>query len=220
MRRACLPCHTEFSFAAALAPLKLKLLSDARRQLLARGDLAPSEAAHAIKGLCSHYGYLIEDVEMWDKGNFPLEDVPPVPDEDLADVREAEHYLRRQLPERIGLAVEEAAAGIHDTPPLSSEDEDVSTESEVRRAVADTLACAAHRPALMCRTACVSAQNDEEGENNGDDTGLADDEELCEQLSQNSIGQGAEVCPPNAVCGCVDVWGRRVLVVVGVWCSG
>ena len=51
--------------------------------------------------MCSHYGYLIEDVEMWDKGNFPLEDVPPVPDEDLADVREAEHYLRRQLPERI-----------------------------------------------------------------------------------------------------------------------
>ena len=108
-------CHTEFSFAAALAPLKLKLLSDARRQLLARVDLAPSTAAHAIRGLCSHYGYTIEDVEMWDKSKIPLEDVPAVPDEELADVREAENYLRRQLAERIGFAVEEAAAGTHDT---------------------------------------------------------------------------------------------------------
>jgi hypothetical protein len=132
----------------------LELLADARRRLLARDDLAPSEAAHAIKGLCSHYGYSIEDVEMWDKGRFPLEDVPPVPDEDLADVRKEEHYFRRQLPLRIEMAVEEAAAGTHDTPPLSSEDEAVLTESEVRRAVADPLACAAHRPALMCRTTC------------------------------------------------------------------
>ena len=84
--------------------MKLELLSDARRRLLARDDLAPPDAAHAIKGLCSHYGYSIEDVEMWDKGKFPLEDVPPVPDEVLADVRKEENSYSRAKGRRGGSA--------------------------------------------------------------------------------------------------------------------
>ena len=116
--------------AAALAPVKLQLLSEVRQQLAA--DLAPAEARHAFKGLLSHYNFTVEEVDLWDRKQFPLEDVPPVPDEALAMVREEEDWFRSRLPMRVAMATEEAAMGGHDTPPATSEDEGVSTESEVR----------------------------------------------------------------------------------------
>ena len=116
--------------AAALAPVKLQLLSNARRQLVA--DLAPAHAAHAFKGLLSHYNFTVEEVDLWDRNQFPTEDVPAVPPEALSMVREEEDWFRSRLAQRIKMATEEAEMGANDTPPSTSEDEAATIESEVR----------------------------------------------------------------------------------------
>ena len=58
--------------AAALAPVKLQLLSDTRHQLVA--DLAPAVATLAFKGLLGHYNFTVEEVDLCALGP---EAVPP-----------------------------------------------------------------------------------------------------------------------------------------------
>ena len=70
--------------AAALAPVNAAAalsLSDTRHQLVA--DLAPAVATLAFKGLLGHYNFTVEEVDLWDRKQFPLWDVPAVPCEAL-----------------------------------------------------------------------------------------------------------------------------------------
>ena len=183
--------------AAALAPVKLQLLSDTRHQLVA--DLAPAVATLAFKGLLGHYNFTVEEVDLWDRKQFPLWDVPAVPCEALDMVRAEEDWFRSRLQMRVEMATEEAAMGTHDTLQASSEDDSACAASEVRM---PTPRRGTSTPPVFCTpsdahaTPSLPAQDD-------DDSGpsLAYDhvaEELSQEFSQRSIGSRADVCAPLA----------------------